>query len=190
MLQLNGRIDIAETAVKAVIDVLLCSDSKNFSLNELDALHFDATKFMAVVIIAAGLKEREITDYAIEKCLEVYEKEKKKFMSLVTNPCLETATRLLPYNPSKAMAEKVIVAVAEQGWYGRIESLAKRYLVRGLTADEVMALVEHFMKQRGMISGYEEILQLAKKYMPEDKFDEVASRMGAHVKAFNEDTLY
>jgi hypothetical protein len=114
---------------------------------------------------------QSVVDFAIGKCLEIYEREKKDFFSIRTDDALGSATRLIYCGASRNVIEKVISAVAEHGWFGRIENITRELLGRGLTPTEVKALVRHYVNNKGCRCREDEreLLRMAQEYMsPED----------------------
>lgn len=118
---------------------------------------------------------QETVDFAVLKCLEIYEKNKSTYFSLATNDSLMAATRLISYDASRSVIEKVVGAIAENGWYGRIEVLANKFLGRGLTANEVRALVWNYVNDKACQSSdtEEQLLGMARKYMSAKEAREV-----------------
>lgn len=177
-------------AVKWDVDALISAKAKDFNLGELEELEFDDSKYVAVRIIAANLRDTGVTDYAIKRCLQEYEKNKNSLFGLESHPPLNTATQLVYYSASKEMIGKVIFAVAESGWYGRIEDLAQKTLGRGLTVAEVTALVEHFVKQRGMIAGHRKIWNMVTNYVSKELRGELYDKINRRVDDFNKADCY
>lgn len=171
--------------VKAVIDILLNADKKNFQLNELEALQFDASKYTAISVIAAHFRDRNVTDHAIEKCLEIYQANKNEMFHLRSNEALSAATNLAFYGASQKLIEKIAVILAEAGWCGRLKDLTRKLLDRALTATEVMALVDHYVNNTGSRAEHQEkeLIRLAQIYAPEIR-DEGVRKITAFVREF------
>lgn len=149
----------------------------------VEQMHYEA-----VIFIAEKEKSQAVTDFAIKMCLEIYEMHKDEFVRLSSNDALDTAVKLSYLGASKNVAEKVITAIAENGWYGRIEGFAKNLLSRELKSEEVMMLVEKYVKDKGCRSESqeEELLRMVLTYAPEI-LEEVQQKIDKFVKEFQKD---
>ncbi len=194
---------IREGIIESVISVLLGEDlTKEQSLQEnlQEAVNREAARmatghdetpasFAAVEIIVSKMNLLQSTvDFAVGKCLEIYERGKNDPFDIHNFDALNAAIKLLRYGASREMIEKVIGAVAEHGWHGRIEGLAQKFLGRGLTPAEVKALVHHYVNDKGSRGSdtEEKLLEMARKYMSPEDAAEIASQIQHFVTEFEE----
>ncbi|OGN04200.1 MAG: hypothetical protein A2831_01725 [Candidatus Yanofskybacteria bacterium RIFCSPHIGHO2_01_FULL_44_17] len=146
--------------------------------------------YAAARAIVTKVGSRAVADFAVSRCMEIYDANKNQFFSLDSNAALNAAISMLPY-ASPDLKERVIAAVAENGWYGRIESLANKYLNRGLTIEEVLALVNSYVNNKGVRAEHteKELLRIARAYAP-GKTAEVGSKIRQFVIDFERDDIY
>jgi hypothetical protein len=158
-------------AVRGVIRGLMGAKENDFCSDELAKLNFNAAKYTAVVIIVANRREQEVTDYAIEKCLEIYQANKSEMFHLRSSEALSAAATLATYEASRGVVEKIVALLAENGWCGKLKDLTRKLLNRAITSAEVMALVDHYVNNKGSRAQHreEELLRLAQIYAPEIK---------------------
>ena len=121
---------------------------------------------IAILVNEVGLKT--VADFAVTRCLTIYDAKKSELFDLDSGDALNAATWMLTF-ASVSVRERVIAAVAENGWYGRIEAMAKQYLNRGLTAKEVMALVDSYVNNWAIRAEHQEadLIRITRTHAPE-----------------------
>lgn len=146
--------------------------------------------YAAVKAIVVATKSEVVANFAAAKCMEIYDANKNQIFGISSNDALNAAINMLPY-VSLEIKNRIIVAVAEKGWYGRIESLTKKYLGRGLTIKEVEALVESYVNNKGCRAQHQEaqLLRMAQAYAPK-KIGEIRSKIRQFVQDFERDDMY
>ncbi len=187
---LGGKME-EQLSLQRELEAVVLREVADMAILRMGGTKTEDVSYSAVVTIAANLNLRAITDFAIGKCLEIYEIKKLNFLRLGANEPLDTATKLAYYNASLEVIEKVIATIAENGWYGRIEAMVRELLNRGLTSSEVMLLVKQYVNDKGHRSEDQEqrLIVMAQIYVPE-KVAEVRGKIRKFAEDFNRDDCY
>lgn len=170
--------EITGLVLKNVIKVLLTEPPGKCETREdtIALIHTRDAGFNAVGRILSEMKvPPSIVDFAIRICLK---KAQTEHFASVGGEALSVAGGYMAYGASDEVKNKVILEMARQGWYGRIERLTREYLSRDLTAEEARLLVSVYLKDTASLSTDAEecLLAIARRCLSVNEAEKVEKK--------------
>lgn len=142
----------------------------------------------AVVAILCGIHvSQAIVDFVAERYLEIYIKSCEKHRFLNNNDALSVAVKIVKLGTSHEVTEKILRETAKIGWCEAAESMATQSLGRKLSKQEVLWLVDAYVRDTATQADHteDELEKLAKKYLTPGMATKVTERLSRFKKDFN-----
>ncbi len=149
----------------------------------------------AVLILLDKISpSQEIVDHVANKYLDYYKAKvgpvrRAGRRLLFWSDILASACHVIEFGASKDVANAVIAEVLDRGWL-QAENMILKFMSRGLNADEVDKLVDHYVNDLGFQSDRHEegLRRLASKYLDPSQVDLVEKKIQDFTKKWKLDS--